>query len=234
MRKFLLIVGTLIILALGGLEVIAAPNLAVTEERSEASAGLDDDVGPEPAPVHAERCDRAVGRDEQREHVEPLASVVARESRVGAGRLSYGDGRLFRRPRPAVEPRLAVRAERRVEREQPRMGPRGDHPAALVTHVDDPIADDPVDRELGALETLAGERLHRKAPELGDAHHRLPDVETRRNRGGIQWIGRATSSIGWSSWRMPSSTSRSYSLRVPRRVRTSRVLMVSTPAARRP
>src|SRR2546428_12265424 len=66
------------------------------------------------------------------------------------------------------------------------MGPRGDHPAALVTHVDDPIADDPVDRELGALETLAGERLHRIAPELGDAHHRLPDVETRRHRGGIR------------------------------------------------
>ena len=40
MRKFLLIVGTLIILALGGLEVIAARNLAVTEELSEASAGL--------------------------------------------------------------------------------------------------------------------------------------------------------------------------------------------------
>ena len=32
MRKFLLIVGTLIILALGGLEVIAARSLAVTEE----------------------------------------------------------------------------------------------------------------------------------------------------------------------------------------------------------
>src|SRR5438046_1400709 len=157
---------------------------------------LDDDVGPEPAPVHAERCDRAVGRDEQREHVEPLASVVARESRVGAGRLSYGDGRLFRRPRPAVEPRLAVRAERRVEREQPRMGARGDHPAALVTHVDDPIADDPVDRELRALETLAGERLHRIAPELGDAHHRLPDVETRRRRGGIQWIGEGPAAYG--------------------------------------
>ena len=40
MRKFLLIVGALIVLALGGLEVIAARNLTVTEELSEASAGL--------------------------------------------------------------------------------------------------------------------------------------------------------------------------------------------------
>jgi len=39
MRKFLLIVGALIVLALGGLEVIAARSLAVTEELSAPGAG---------------------------------------------------------------------------------------------------------------------------------------------------------------------------------------------------
>jgi len=38
MRRFLLAVGTLILLALGGLEVIAAHNPAVTEELSAPSA----------------------------------------------------------------------------------------------------------------------------------------------------------------------------------------------------
>ena len=38
MRRFLLAVGTLILLALGGLEVIAARSLAVTEELSAPSA----------------------------------------------------------------------------------------------------------------------------------------------------------------------------------------------------
>jgi len=39
MRKFLLIVGALIVLALGGLEVIAARSLAVTEKLSAPGAG---------------------------------------------------------------------------------------------------------------------------------------------------------------------------------------------------
>ena len=39
MRKLLLMVGALIVLALGSLEVIVAHNLAVTEELSAPSAG---------------------------------------------------------------------------------------------------------------------------------------------------------------------------------------------------
>src|SRR5439155_24758599 len=52
--------------------------------------------------------------------------------------------------------------------------------------VNDPVAGEPVDRELRAHVALAGERLHGIAPELGDAHHRLPNVGTTRRRVGIQ------------------------------------------------
>src|SRR2546425_6232252 len=77
----------------------------------QALDALDEDVRTEPAAIHAERRDRAVGGDEERQHVEPLASIVARESRVGPGRLSHRRGRFLRRPRAAADPRLAVGPE---------------------------------------------------------------------------------------------------------------------------
>src|SRR3989442_6480908 len=117
----------------------------------QALDALDDDVGPEPAAVHAERRDRAVGGDEERQHVEPLASVVAHESRVGPGRLVQRRSRMTRSPQAAADPRLAVGPEGRTEPEQLWLGPSGDHPAAGVAHVDDPVAGDPIDPELRAL-----------------------------------------------------------------------------------
>jgi len=56
--------------------------------------------------------------------------------------------------------------------EQARAGARRDHLAAVVPHVHDAVAGDPVRAHLGALERLAGHRLHGVAPHLDHAHAR--------------------------------------------------------------
>src|SRR2546430_14562120 len=110
----------------------------------------------------------------------PLFPSTPLSRSVGPARLVPRRSRFPRRPRAAADPRLAVGPEGRTEPEQLWLGPSGDHPAAGVAHVDDPVAGDPIDRELRALETLAGERLHGIAPELRDAHPLLPGVGTTR------------------------------------------------------
>ena len=113
------------------------------------------DVRAQPPPVDPERRDRAVRRDQKREDVEPLLPQRSGWSRAPGPAACDDQGRhLRRRPRLAIDARLAVGPETAPMPEQPRARPRGDHAAPRVVHLDQPVADDSVAPDLRALEPL--------------------------------------------------------------------------------
>ncbi len=75
----------------------------------------------------------------------------------------------------SVDERAPRRVERPVQAEQVVLTARRAD-ALGAADVDDPVAGNPVGGQLGRLEALAGERLHRVAPELLDeeAHRAAP------------------------------------------------------------
>ena len=109
----------------------------------EALDAAEHDVRPQPAAVAAERPDRPVGGDEQREDVEALGRVEARELRVGAGHVLHDGGDLGGAGRPVLDERLAVGGERGVQAEQLRPRARRDE-AVRAADDDEPVAGDPV------------------------------------------------------------------------------------------
>src|SRR5881628_3212994 len=130
----------------------------------------DDDVRAEPPPIGAERPDRAVGRDEEREHVESLHPVVAHQPRA---RPHCGDDvvrDLRSPPRPPVDQRLPVRAQGRAVAEQPRSRARRDDTPVRATHVYNAVTYDPVGADLRPGQALGRHRLHWIAPQLSDVH----------------------------------------------------------------
>lgn len=126
-----------------------------------------------------ERGDRAVGRDEQRKHVEALDPVVTNEVRLGTGGCAHGVRPDGVGPRSSIDPRLAVGSERRLVPEQPWLGPRRDDPVARAPHVHHAIALDAVAAHICALERFAPHRLDRVSPKLRDVHAMHSNVGDR-------------------------------------------------------
>jgi hypothetical protein len=144
----------------------AAGPLALGHPRDTA----DDEVGTQPATVVAERGDRAIRRDEQRQDVESLRPVEADQARTLSG-----DGDDVRRdlgtaPGPAVHEGFAVRAERAPVSEEARMAARGEDPLVCILHVHDPISVDAQWADACPFQELAAHGLHRVSPDLGDLH----------------------------------------------------------------
>ena len=130
----------------------------------------DEQVWPKPPPIVAERGDGAVRGDEQRKDIETLQALVAHEMRAGAGRVFDIVRHLVRGPDAPVDQRLSVWSERRAMNEQPRACARGDHPAALVLYVNDPITRNPLVPDVRLGQLLASQRFDRVAPDLREPH----------------------------------------------------------------
>src|SRR5947207_3146683 len=130
----------------------------------------DHDVRAQASPIGGERLDRAVRRDEEREHVESLHPVVAHQPRACP---HCGDDvlrDLRSAPRPPVDQRLPVRAQGRAVAEQPRSRARCDDTSVRAAHVYDAVTHDPVGADLRPGQALGRHRLHRIAPQLSDVH----------------------------------------------------------------
>src|SRR5262249_61693470 len=116
-----------------------------------------DDVRAEPPAIDAECLNRAVRGNQQRKNIEPLFPDEALEASLPADGVRDQARRLGRRPRPAIDTRLAVRSNRAPLPDQIRMLPCRDHVPARVVHLDQPVTDEPVALDLRLLESLAGQ-----------------------------------------------------------------------------
>src|SRR5262249_49344576 len=113
----------------------------------------DQDVRAEPPPVQTERRDGAVGRDQERQHVETLGPVEARQPNVRPDGLSNPRGDDLRAPWLTIDERLAVVAETRPKAQQGRVAACRQDPTVVV-RVNDAIAWNSVRRQRGDLELL--------------------------------------------------------------------------------
>ena len=82
----------------------------------------------------------------------------------------YGVGDFWRVPPKAVDPRLAIRAERAAQPEQTGVSPGGDDASRSILDVDETISRDAGETECRLGQQFTGHRLHRVAPELSNLH----------------------------------------------------------------
>lgn len=133
----------------------------------EALYPTDHDVRSQPPDVAAELGYGAVGRNEERENVEPGEPVERDEFRVIARRSLHERERLRGVPRMTVDERPTGGIERAVQAEEMVLTARRAYPLRAA-NVDDPVAGDTVCCQLGRLEALTRERLYGIPPELLD------------------------------------------------------------------
>ena len=82
----------------------------------------DHDVGPQAAMVVTEGGDGAVGRHQERQHVEALNAIVAHQPRARPGNVHDLGGDLRAVPRSTVDQRFAIQAQRTLMTQETRMG----------------------------------------------------------------------------------------------------------------
>jgi len=154
----------------GGAPAADRQHAAGPEPLAEAVDAADDDVRPEPAAVEPDVLDRAVGRDEQRQDVEPPGAIVqdqpcpATDDVLDVG----GDTRIL--PGAVVHERFSLGVENGAVPKQLRMGSRGDHASTGVLDMDDAVAVETQRCDVHLPQPFAGHRLHRVPPELRDVH----------------------------------------------------------------
>lgn len=99
----------------------------------------DQDIGTQAADIAPESGHGAIGRNEQRQDIEPLGSLILGKPRILAGRPADQRESLGAPPGVTVDQRLAVRPESPVNPEQ-EMLPAGRAHAFRSPHMDDAIA----------------------------------------------------------------------------------------------
>ena len=164
-----------------------AKALALPRPLGQALHSSDHEIWAEPAAVVAECRDGAVGRDEERQDVEPRGAIVqdqpcpATDDVLDVG----GDTRI--RPGAAVHERLALSVQHGAVTEQLRMGSRGDHASTRVLDMDDSVAIETERRKAHLTQPLAGHRLYWVSPELRHVHGRLLSRCDRDPPGGCRF-----------------------------------------------
>ena len=127
-------------------------------------------VRTEAAAVVAQGVDRAVGGDQERQHVEALEPVVGHESAPRPGRRLDVAGDRRGLPASTVDQRLAVRSERAVVEQETRARARRHDATARILDVNHAVAGDAVRLDHRVAELLAAHRLHRVPPQLREPH----------------------------------------------------------------
>jgi hypothetical protein len=130
----------------------------------------DHKVWPEPPAVMAESLDRAVGRYQERQDVEPVGRFIVDQAGAWSDDVNDLLQHLRLGPRQSVHSGFARSVEGRVMSKQPRMSSGCDEAPAGILYVNDAIPGNPKRTQHCMVQSLASHRFDGISPDLCDFH----------------------------------------------------------------